>query len=292
MSNDSKLKENNYQGIVNEICNLVINLDLDLMIEYPPLTLYELIDQCHSLNESIQQSLVQNILYSVQGSKVVDFPVDSMNIIWDFIYTIMISNTNLSLLIGNSIDSEELRFGFAKTIYNLYNVYYIDSRKINLFFHDILTKNLFNGIDSLINIEKIYSNDTIKHNLQNSFTVMLIYAYFQDEECQNYAIDNIMKMNTSLDTNKLHHILTDTEKIPHKVKICATNMYIYLKSLFEEQTQNQIADHEDEIRILLIIFAVLLHCFWIPFSNKWNSKWSKIFIRISNVLQSDTVSEL
>lgn len=180
----------------------------------------------------------------------------------------MISNTNLSLLIGNSIDSEELRFGFAKTIYNLYNVYYIDSRKINLFFHDILTKNLFNGIDSLMNIEKVYSSDTIKHNLQNSFTVMLIYAYFQDEECQNYAIDNIMKMNTSLDTNKLHHILTDTEKIPHKVKICATNMYIYLKSLFEEQTQNQIADHEDEIRILLIIFAVLLHCFWIPFSNK------------------------
>lgn len=51
------------------------------MIEHPPPVLEELILKCHSVNEGIQYSLSQNLLYSVQGSKVVDLPDHSTNLI-------------------------------------------------------------------------------------------------------------------------------------------------------------------------------------------------------------------
>lgn len=155
------IKGNVNTKIEDEIWELILKLDLDLMIEYSPSDLNILIDDLHSINEEIHSLLVQSTLTSVDGSKIISLSKRGEDVLQDFIKTIITSDINFPVKIGNSVDSSELKLAFAQTIVNLYNVYFIDSRKINSFYSDIIENHLFGTGSQSINFEEFMERDVL-----------------------------------------------------------------------------------------------------------------------------------
>ena len=289
---NSLTKTQNDHKINDEIWELMVKLNLDLMIEYPPLALMELIDQWHSMNREIHLLLIQNIVKFSNGSKIVDLSPNSMDLLCCFVQTLLNSSINFPVIIGNSIDSLETKFLFAQTINNLYNVYYIDSRLIELFYFNIISQGLFGGWSPLINIKEIINKNTICwEKLGNSFLSILLFSYFQDEESTKYALDNLSN-NKNNENNWEINIFSVSQSIPSRVSIFSIKMFKYLNQQIIKLSSDKLLNEEIKIIVNLIIFNVLLHSFWIPYSIKLNSKHLELFKQISDAIQSATISEL
>lgn len=170
-------------NIEDNICNLILDLDLDLMIEFPPSDLNILIDECHSINEEIHSLLVQSTLNSVEGSKIISLSKHAEETLKEFLKFLLTSGSSFLIKIGDCLDSSELAQTYAQIVTNLHNVYYIDSRKVNSFYSSLIEETLFGAKSPLINMTEVMKNDVLNgKSLINSFVRTLLFANFQDTE--------------------------------------------------------------------------------------------------------------
>jgi hypothetical protein len=183
------LKSNIDIKIEDEVCNLIVELDLDLLVEYPPSDLKILIEQCHSTNEDIIALLVQNTLNSSPESKLKTLPKRLEVVISQFLKLIVSSETSLPLKIGDSLDSHQLQESFAQLLCDIFNVYFIDSRKVEKFYEGAIEHTLHN-----LDFTKIVESDKLngKH-FSKRFIPVLLFTYFQDEQCYDYAVGRLAR---------------------------------------------------------------------------------------------------
>ena len=86
--------------------------------------------------------------------------------------------------------------------------------------------------------------------------------------------------------------LKNANSVPTKIKVYITRMFWYLKSIFHNfKPPNKLSNDEIELRIWYIIFFVIMHAFWIPYSKRWNISCFEIFSKLSDIFQSVKTSE-
>mmetsp|Transcript_19618 Transcript_19618/g.19274 ORF Transcript_19618/g.19274 Transcript_19618/m.19274 type:complete len:81 (+) Transcript_19618:177-419(+) len=69
--------------------------------------------------------------------------------------------------------------------------------------------------------------------------------------------------------HRIQNILTNKSSVPMKMKVFVSQCYIKLKSLVKSNDfNNNYSENETEFRIYLLLFFILLHTFWIPYSKK------------------------
>ena len=182
-----------------------------------------LIDECHNLNEEIHSLLVQSTLNSMNNSKIITLSKRSELIISNFIKTLIKWPINLSIKIGNCVDSSELKLAFAEIITNIYNVYYSDSRLIDNYYNDIIQNHIFGSEHQPINFIDFITKDIFNgKRFINDFVNMLLFASFQDNQWYNYAIEFLVNGKFESKNERIHNILVNPKAVPKKIKIYIT----------------------------------------------------------------------
>lgn len=157
--NESRVKPEVNLKIEDELCNLLVKLDLDLLIECPPSELNILVEDCHNINEEIQTLLVQKTINSVKGARIITLSQRADFILSQFLKNLFDQRLNLPIRIGNSIDSVELQESFATILSNLYNVFNMDSRYINDFYMNIINNYIFGSQNHPIDFIQFLKTD-------------------------------------------------------------------------------------------------------------------------------------
>ncbi|CAI2386181.1 unnamed protein product [Moneuplotes crassus] len=280
--------------IENELCDMIVEFDLDLLIEFPPSELNVQMEECHNLNEEIQTLLVQRTINSVKGARVKTLSKRADLLLSQFLQNLLDQRLNLPLKIGISLDSLELRESFASIITNLHNVFYMDSRKINSFYLNIIENNLFGDQFQPIDFMKFLKTDYLRgKNLASDFCSTIFFAMFQDSHCYNYANDMLVKGVYKSKNHRIQNILTNKSSVPMKMKVFVSQCYIKLKSLVKSNDfNNTYSENETEFRIYLLLFFILLHTFWIPYSKKCNKDCYGVFRKLSEIFQAVPASSL
>ena len=273
--------------IEDELWDLIVKWDLDLLIEFPPPDLNVLLEECYNLNEDLQTILAQRTINSVQGARIVTLPKNVDFILSQFLKLLFTNDINLPIKIGCSLESIGLQESLATIITNLYNVFYMDSRKINAFYLDIINNHFFGDQYQPVDFQKYLKTDILKgKKLSSDFISILFFSTFQDDQWYNYAVNSLVKGVYESKNHRIQYILSHPTLVPLKIKVFISRLFWKLVEITDsEELKIKYSTNEIEERIYSMLFFILLHTFWIPYSRRWNRDCYEVFLKLSELFQ-------
>jgi len=156
--------------------------------------------------------------------------------------------------IGGSLDSNELQHSFTRVIFNIYNVYYVDSRKVNAFYKDIIDTYIFGPNDRPLDFESIIKSDIlVGKKFVNHFVTVMMFTTFQNEQCYHYAVNALVHGVYDTKNQRIHQLLITPEQTPMKLKVFVSGCYMKMKRMSKDLGYEDTYSHDQlELRILSI----------------------------------------